>query len=78
MGLLVSAAFFARFWRETRDRFFLWLAFAFLLLSLERVGLVIFQPEAEDKGSFYVLRLVAFAAIPIAILRKNRSKLTLD
>ena len=68
---LVAGLFFLRFWRHTRDRFFLFFAIAFLIEGLHR--LVIFEvvgPEASPLH--YLPRLVAYGLILIAIVDKNR------
>ena len=71
VGCFVAALFFLRFWRTTRDRFFLYFAVAFAIEGLHRV--VIFQvvgPEASPLH--YLPRLVAYGLIIAAIVDKNR------
>ena len=68
MGYLVAALFFARFWRETRDPLFGWFAAAFLLLGIGRALLFVVEPLEI----LYVLRLIAFVLIIVAIVAKNR------
>ena len=66
------ALFFMRFWRKTRDRLFVIFSIAFLLLAANWL-LVGLSGAAEDrKVLFYVLRLLAFIAIIIGIVDKNR------
>jgi uncharacterized protein DUF5985 len=65
----IAALFFLRFWRETRDRLFLFFSGAFLLLAVQRTLLVAF-PTVE---SLYLLRLLAFLLIIAAIADKNRA-----
>lgn len=72
MGYAVAAMFFFRFYRESRDRLFLFFSGAFTLLAVQRVVLVIFAALGHDTLSLYVVRLVAFVLILIAILDKNR------
>lgn len=69
----VAGLFFLRFWRQTRDRFFLAFALAFLALSLNWVGLVATSRGDETRTLFYGLRLAAFALIIVAIVDKNRA-----
>jgi hypothetical protein len=73
MACLVIAAFFLRFWRTSRDRFFLAFAVAFLALGLNWLGLGLFQPQQESRSAVYVVRLIAFMIILIAIIDKNRT-----
>lgn len=68
---LVCALFFLRFWRRTRDSLFLAFAVAFVLLSLQQVLSAFLDLPAEERSWIYVLRLVAFLAIIVAIIRKN-------
>lgn len=69
---LVAALFFLRFWRETRDRLFLFFAAAFLILGVNRVGLAGSAQHHEGDLVFYVVRLASFVLILIAIVDKNR------
>jgi hypothetical protein len=71
MASFVVGLFFLRFWRETRDRLFLMFALAFWVLAANWLGLGLTE-EAETRTFFYVLRLIAFALIIIAIVDKNR------
>ena len=75
-GVLITASFmvgvfFLRFWRQTRDRFFLLFATAFWVLALNWIGLFI-QPADETQTYFYLLRLGAFVLILVAIIDRNR------
>lgn len=72
MGFLLIALFFVRFWRDTRDRLFLFFAAAFLLLLTERICRAAFAIQTEWAPAVYVLRLIAFILILIAIVDKNR------
>jgi hypothetical protein len=73
LGFFVCALFFVRFWRRTRDGLFLAFALAFVLLGLGQSILALANIPTEERGSIYLFRLVAFALIMIAIVRKNRS-----
>lgn len=72
-GFVVASIFFLRFWTRTRDQLFAAFAAAFLLLAIERT-LLFLNSGDEPRSSIYVLRLIAFCLIGIAILRKNREK----
>jgi hypothetical protein len=71
MGYAVSAVFFARFWRETRDRLFLFFAAAFGLLALQRTLLSSSDSLPLDQTWYYVVRLIAYLLILAAIVDKN-------
>jgi hypothetical protein len=72
MGYFVAAAFFFRFWKQTRDRLFVFFAMAFVLLAVQRVLLAADFSLTEDRTWMYVLRLIAFLLIAYAIVAKNR------
>lgn len=72
MGFAACALFFLRFWKRTREELFLAFAVAFLLLGAGQTILALGSIPTEERGSIYLLRLVAFLLILIAIYRKNR------
>lgn len=72
MAYLALSAFFARFWQQTQDRFFLLFAAAFLALSAERIVLLLLDSRSEAIPYAYFIRLVAFLTIIGAIVDKNR------
>ena len=71
LGFLIAAVFFLKFWRRTKDPFFLTFAAAFALLAVNQALPVIFQIPREDQTPIYLLRLAGFGLIIWAILRKN-------
>jgi hypothetical protein len=71
-GYVVTALFFLRFWRQTRDRLFACFAAAFALLAVQRVALYSATVEGADTTWLYVVRLAAFLLILWAIVDKNR------
>jgi len=68
---IVAALFFLRFWRDTRDGFFMLFALAFALDAGVRFVLVE-AAKSEQQPLIYLGRLVTFSLIILAILRKNR------
>ena len=72
-GYCVAALFFLRFWTRSRDRLFLYFAFAFALLSLQR-GLLALVASPATATALYGLRLLAFLIILYAIWDKNADK----
>jgi hypothetical protein len=73
MASLVAALFFLRFWKDTRDRFFLFFAVAFFAEALNRVALGLTTMSREQEPFFYLVRLFAFGLIIAAIVDKNRA-----
>ena len=70
-GFFISALFFARFWKRTRDGLFLAFAVAFLLLGLNQALIVLSGIPVEERSPLYLIRLAAFLLIIFAVLRKN-------
>lgn len=71
MAALTIALFFLRFWRHTKDRLFLYFALAFVLEAAHR--LVFAWPSADlDGPQIYLVRLIEYALIVWAVIRKNR------
>lgn len=72
MASLVIALFFLRFWKSTRDRFFLFFAISFTLEALNRTLLAITSFQNENAPLYYLIRLVAYTLILVAIFDKNK------
>lgn len=72
MASTMAALFFLRFWRQTRDGFFLFFAAAFGLDALTRFILGMGELSEETQPLVYLARLVTFCLIIIAIVGKNR------
>lgn len=77
MASLVAALFFLRFWRDTKDRLFLFFSISFFVEGLNRFALAMVSNPNEDQPFFYVVRFLSFLLIVAAILDKNLSKKTL-
>ncbi|HEU4708156.1 MAG TPA: DUF5985 family protein, partial [Methylophilaceae bacterium] len=71
---LVIGMFFFRFWRKTHDRFFLFFALSFLIEACNRALMVSVSGWQESSPSYYMIRLLAYTLIILAILDKNRKK----
>jgi uncharacterized membrane protein HdeD (DUF308 family) len=68
---VIAGVFFVRFWRETRDSFFLAFAVFFFVEAGNRVALLFLSRPNEGSPWIYVIRLVALLIILAAILHKN-------
>jgi hypothetical protein len=66
------ALFFLRFWRQTRDRFFILFAAAFFLEAVNRIAFALLPYASDDEPLFYLVRLLSYGLILLAIWRKNR------
>jgi len=70
-GFGLCALYFLRFWTKSRELLFLAFAIAFLMLGSAQATLAIAGFSTEEQSSIYLIRLVAFLIIILAILRKN-------
>ncbi|MBD8528522.1 MULTISPECIES: DUF5985 family protein [unclassified Massilia] len=71
MGSLVIALFFLRFWRASKDRFFLYFGASFFIEGMHRLYSALHDAGAEDSPLHYLIRLLAYGLILWAILEKN-------
>lgn len=67
----IAGVFFVRYWRQTRDRFFVFLVIAFWALAANWASLAGNSNE-EHAAYFYLPRLVAFLVLLVGIVDKNR------
>ena len=71
MGDLIAALLFLRLWRRVNDRLFLFFSGAFALMALHQGILAAADIPHEERSWVYLIRLVAFSLIILAILLKN-------
>lgn len=71
-GFMIVAGHFFKFWRATRDRFFLFFAIAFFLFGVEKFCVALIIGSAEAISNIYIVRLLASCFILAAIIDKNR------
>lgn len=72
MASFVAALFFLKYWRQTRDSFFLLFSLAFAVEAVSRLVLGIARVSDESEPLYYIPRLLAFSLIIFAIVLKNR------
>jgi len=73
LGYLVAGAFFLKFWRKTRDRLFLVFGIAFGLLAINQILAMAIDAGDENVVYAYLLRVLGFVLILVAIADKNIS-----
>lgn len=76
LGVITAASwtaslFFVKFWRKSRDSFFLAFAAFFLAEGAIRFALLFYAKPNEGSPWVYALRLIALILILSAIVRKN-------
>jgi hypothetical protein len=69
----IAAAFFLKFWRQTRDSLFLGFAAAFTIEALNRLAFLFLSNPHEGDPLLYVVRLFSYLLILAAIINKNRA-----
>jgi uncharacterized membrane protein HdeD (DUF308 family) len=79
LGMIATASitagmFFLKFWRDTRDSFFLSFGASFVIEGLNRSSVLFTDKPNEGNPWIYPIRLLSFLLILIAILRKNYSE----
>jgi hypothetical protein len=72
MGFAIAGLYFLRFWRDTRDRLFVFFAAAFWVMMLERFALLYVGPDEAVRATVYLARLAGFALIIVGIVDRNR------
>ena len=76
MAFCVAGVIFFRYWRASHDRLFLMFSISFWIMAVNRLLLDYFTPPGtppnEHRTILYVIRLMAFLLILIAIIDKNR------
>jgi hypothetical protein len=69
-----SGLFFLKFYRRTRQRFFLHFAITCSLLAAERIPLIFIDAGLEVNSPVYLFRLAAFAILLKAIWDTNKRR----
>ena len=68
---ILAGLFFLKFWRKSRDRFFLYFALSFWIEGLGRVHEALSESQRQDVPVYYLIRLLAYGLILFAIVEKN-------
>jgi hypothetical protein len=71
-GFLIAALFFFRFWKRTSDSLFAYFGISFLLFAAGQATAVFWGTPQDDKVWVFLVRLVGFILLLIAIVGKNR------
>lgn len=72
MGFATACVLFLSYWRRTRERLFLTFAASFLLLAVNYASLALTALPVEERSPLFLVRLLAFALIIVAIVQSNR------
>lgn len=71
MATVTAGVFFLRFWKMTKDRFFLFFAASFLMEGINRFFLGFLNDASDDSIIYYAIRVLAYGLILLAIVDKN-------
>jgi hypothetical protein len=71
---LIAAAFFCKFWRQTRDLLFLAFGAAFLIEAINRASVLFIDDPPAGNPVIYAVRLLSYLLILAAIAGKNRRR----
>jgi len=74
MACFVVGLFFLRFWKKTRDRFFLFFSVSFFVEGVNRIVFGLSNQQDEHEPLIYLVRFLSFGLILFAIVDKNRRK----
>ncbi len=72
LACFTASLFFLRFWKTTRDRFFLFFAVSFAIQGSSRMIMGLTEYSDETEPLLYLIRLLAYMLILFAIIDKNR------
>jgi uncharacterized protein (TIGR04206 family) len=72
MACLAVGTFFLRFYRESGDRLFAFLAIGFWIFAVNYSVLALLPLADERRTYAFVLRLIGFVAILLGVLAKDR------
>ena len=74
MASMVAGLFFLRFWKDTKDRFFLFFALSFFVEGVNRFALGFTSNPNEGRPFFYFVRFLSFCLILAAVADKNLTR----
>lgn len=71
LACFMASLFFLRFWKTTRDRFFLFFSLSFFIEGTGRIMLGVIDYSNEQEPLFYLVRVFSLLVILYAIIDKN-------
>jgi hypothetical protein len=72
LACFTASLFFLKFWKSTKDRFFLFFAVSFAMEGGGRLIMGLTEYSDETEPLLYLIRLLAYMLILFAIIDKNR------
>ena len=74
LAVAVAGLLFLSYWRRTGQKLFLTFAASFFLLVVNYTWLAVTQIPEEERSPLFLVRLLAFGLIIVAIYQSNREK----
>ncbi len=74
MGFAVAALLFLSYWRRTSQSLFLTFSASFFLLAVNYTWLALTNVPAEERSPLFLIRLLAFCLIIVAIIQSNTKR----
>ena len=74
MGFATACLLFLKYYRRTRQKLFITFAASFFLLDVNYAWLAITHIPVEERSPLFLVRLLAFALIIVAIFQSNKDK----
>ena len=74
MGFAVAGLLFLSYWRRTRQTLFFTFAASFFLLMVNYGWLAVTEIPEEERSPLFLVRLLAFGLIIVAIFQSNREE----
>ena len=78
MASAIAGLYFLRFWKSSRDPFFLYFAVAFWIQSAQWLHAGLSRAPDDYSPLYYLARLAAYVLIVYAIVRKNYPRKSRD
>ena len=74
MGFATAGLLFLSYWRRTRQGLFLTFSASFFLLAINYTWLAVTQIPVEERSPLFLVRLLAFGMIIVAIVQSIRPR----
>ncbi|GGD45549.1 hypothetical protein GRI62_09975 [Erythrobacter arachoides] len=74
MGFAVAALLFLSYWRRTGQSLFLTFSASFFLLAVNYTWLALTNIPVEERSPLFLIRLLAFSLIIVAIVQSNTKR----
>lgn len=74
MGFAIAGLLFLKYWRRTGEALFATFSASFFLLAFNYLWLSVTEIPAEERSPLFLVRLLAFGLIILAVIQANRAR----